>query len=226
MLSLVDKVRAITPDGTIKTVAGTGRQASGAEPVPAGAKGTDIALGSPSSLAVGADGTLYIADLATIRVYAMTADGVVSVRVGAGVGTPLDPPMGPPTGLAAAPDGTVYVGDHDNNRILAVAPGGAVSVVAGNGSLTAAAAGGPATQVPVGAPNGLAVDAVGDLWISGGLLLRRLHADQITTVTAPATGEWGTADGATRPPAEPPMNNVQSVSAVPKASTPSISASE
>jgi DNA-binding beta-propeller fold protein YncE len=80
---------------------------------------------------------LYIADLATVRVYAMTAGGVVSVRVG----TPLDPPMGPPTGLAAAPDGTVYVGDHDNNRILAVAPGGAVSVVAGNGSLTAAAAG-------------------------------------------------------------------------------------
>jgi hypothetical protein len=30
------EVRAITPDGTIKTVAGTGKQASGAEPVPAG----------------------------------------------------------------------------------------------------------------------------------------------------------------------------------------------
>lgn len=208
------RVRAVGTDGMIRTVAGSGQDGIRPAPVPAGAKATDIALSRPASLAVGPDGTLYIADLVQARVYAVTDDGTITVRAGQGAGGgPADPPMGPPTGLAVAADGTLYVADHDNNRVLAVAPDGKVVTVAGNGQNVAQAAGGPAVEVPVGSPDGLAVDAHGDLWISGGLLLRRLHDHRIATVTAPDGGTWTTDAAPTWPPAHPPLNDVTTVSA-------------
>jgi hypothetical protein len=207
------KVRAVAPDGTIRTVAGSGQASAAPGQVPAGAKATDIALAGPADLAVGADGTLYIADATAVRVYALAKDGTVKLTVSAQSTASLSPPMGTPTGLAVGKDGTVYVADQQNNRVLAVGPDGTASVAAGNGILTVSAAGGPATQIPIGAPNGLAVDGNGDLWIAGGLLLRRLRAGSVATATQPKAGTWATADGAQWPPADPPFNNVEAAGA-------------
>lgn len=204
------KVRAVAPDGTIRTVAGSGEAPARAGDVPAGAKATEVALITPADLAVGADGTLYIADTTAVRVYALAKDGTIKIQVSA---ASLSPPMGAPTGLAVGADGTLYVADQQNNRVLAVAQDGTARVAAGNGILTVSAAGGPATEIPVGAPNALAMDGAGDLWISGGLLLRRLRAAAIVTVTQPAAGKWATADGAQWPPADAPFNNVETVGA-------------
>lgn len=207
------KVRAVAPDGTIRTVAGSGQAPTRPSEVPAGTKATDVALIGPADLAVGADGTLYIADATAVRVYALATDGTIKVQASAQSTASLSPPMGTPTGLAVGEDGTVYVADQENNRVLAITPDGTASVAAGNGILTVSAAGGPATQVPVGAPNALAMDGTGDLWISGGLLLRQLRAETIATVTQPAAGKWATADGAQWPPADPPLNNVETAGA-------------
>jgi sugar lactone lactonase YvrE len=207
------KVRAVAPDGTISTVAGSGEAATRAPAVAAGAKATDVALLAPAAVAVGGDGTVFIADAGAIRVYALAKDGTLTVRADAAGTASLTRPMGAPTGLAAGSDGTVYVGDQENNRVLAVSPDGRPSVAAGNGVVTASAAGGPATEVPVGAPNSLAASGDGDVWISGGLLLRRLRAQQIATVTAPGPGTWATADGAQWPPADQPLNDVEAVGA-------------
>jgi len=209
------KVRAVKPDGSISTVAGSGKAGTTAPAVSSGAKATDVALLTPVALAVGADGTLFIADATAARVYAVAADGTLTVRADAAGTASLSPPMGAPTGLAAGQDGAVYVGDQENNRVLAVSADGKASVAAGNGVLTVSAAGGPATEVPVGAPNSLGASGDGDLWISGGLLLRRLHSQQIATVTQPQSGRWATADGAQWPPADQPLNDVEAVSAGP-----------
>jgi len=207
------KVRAVAPDGTISTVAGSGEAPARAPQVPAGAKATEVPLSTPADLAVGADGTLFIADPAAVRVYALAKDGTLTVRASRSSAGALSPPLGPPTGLAAGPDGTLYVADQENNRVLAVTADGTARVAAGNGVLTVSAAGGPATEVAVGSPNALATDRDGGLWISGGLLLRRLRTGTIATVTQPAAGTWATADGAKWPPAVPPLNNVEKVGA-------------
>ncbi|MEU8238264.1 hypothetical protein AB0C07_08470 [Actinoplanes missouriensis] len=167
------RVRAVAPDQTIRTVAGTGEARNETGPLPASAKATEIALGYPSDLALGADGTLFIADMTGVRVYALAPDGSISIRADATMGRgSIDKPMRAPTAVAVARDGTLYVADQSNNRVLAVTPAGAVSVAAEQG---------------IAAPSGLAVDAAGDLWISGGNALHRLRGGQLTPVTTAGT---------------------------------------
>ena len=193
------RVRAVGPDGIIRTVAGTGRAPTGALVTPA--KATDVALRSPAELAVGADGVLYIADPEAKLVYALARDGSLTVR--AKVRS---------SGLAVS-GRTLYVADRTANKILAVAPDGRSEVVAGSGSRSVNQGGGPATTVGLGELNALAVDAGGDLWISGGGLARRLAAKSVATVTRPAPGRWSSTEGAQWPTIDPPLADVDQVTA-------------
>lgn len=217
-------VRAVAGDGTITTVAGTGRAApdSGAE-IAEGATGTEVDLRLPDAVAVGADGTVYIADAGLLRVFALSQGRLSTVvgtgRVGAGdVGS--DPAretaIGAPGGLAVSPDGTVYVADLTNHCIYAISPDGAIRTVAGNGGDSLTAAGGPATEVPVPAAASLAVDSSGALWMADGQVLRRLTNGTLETVTSSyekPIGRWDTSAASSWPPPEQAYQ-VSSVAAV------------
>nr|PZM89648.1 MAG: hypothetical protein DIU77_18850 [Thermocrispum agreste] len=197
------RVRAVSPNGTISTVAGTGqlsRKWSGPDPVPEGASGTEVEM-IPGALAVGPDEALYIADNSRAQVLALSRDGWLSVVAGSGAvgfsgdgGPATEAKFRALTGLAVAPDGTLYIGDKENLRLRAVSPDGVITTVAGNGrlSLTVPAAGGPATSIPV-VPIDVAVDGDGAVWIVGGLL-RRLASGRVSTITRPAgsaPNTWG-----------------------------------
>ncbi|MEQ4306030.1 hypothetical protein ABNF97_32365 [Plantactinospora sp. B6F1] len=218
------RVRAVAPDGTISTVAGTGRAGTPGTAVPDGTAGTDVDLGVPQSLAVGPDNALFVADPGLSRVFRLTPDGRMSVFAGTGVPGPIGD-GGPATrasfgqlgGLAVAPDGTVYIGDVGNHRVRAVAPDGSINTVAGNGNAQLTAAGGAATTIPVPSPSSLAVDAEGVVWIADGLVVHRLRAGQLGTVTLPDQADgarWGLSEAASWPPPEPPVNNIAAISAV------------
>lgn len=167
------RVRAVGPDGTIRTVAGDGAARHETGPLPATAKGTEISLGYPGDLALGADGTLFIADMTGVRVYALAPDATISVRADATMGRDsIGTPMKAPTAVAVAPDGTLYVADQDNDRVLAFTPGGTVREAVAEG---------------ITAPSGLAVDGRGDLWISGANALHRLRGSELSAVTAAGT---------------------------------------
>ncbi|WP_204300097.1 hypothetical protein [Actinoplanes campanulatus] len=167
------RVRAVGPDGAIRTVAGDGEARTETGSLPTAAKGTGISLGYPSDLALGADGTLFIADMTGVRVYALASDGTVSVRADEtmcrdSIGTP----MKAPTAIAVSLDGTLYVADQDNNRVLAFTSEGEVREVLTEG---------------ITAPSGLAVDDQGDLWISGANALHRLRGGELTRVASAGT---------------------------------------
>jgi NHL repeat len=210
-------VRAVAPDGTISTVAGTGN-APATSTVPAGVTGRQLDLASPADLAVGPDHALYIADIGLFRVFKLASDGRISVLAGDGVrgfggdgSAAVSAHLGQPVGLAVGGDGTVYIGDPDNSRVRAVKPDGTITTVAGNGSNKVDAAGGPATTVAVASPLSLAVD--GDtLWIEDGTLLRRVSGGSLATVTV-SGDTWGTADGASWPPAGTPVNDTYAITA-------------
>jgi sugar lactone lactonase YvrE len=216
-------VRAVSVGGIISTVAGSGRPGRSDAELPDGIAGTGFDLVLPQSLAVGADGTLYIADAGMFRVFALSTDRRLSTVAGTGVqgfsgdgGPATRAALGQLGGLAIAPDGTIYIGDAGNRRVRAVSPDGVITTVAGNGGEQLTAAGGVATAIPVPYANSLALDDRGDLWIADGLVLHRLRAGTLSTATMPdgsADGTWGLSEAPTWPPPEGPVNNVAAVTA-------------
>lgn len=216
------RVRAVAPDGTISTVAGTGqlsRTWSEPDPVPEGARGTEVEM-IPGALAVGPDGTLYIADNSRAQVLALSRDGRLSVVAGSGAlgfsgdgGPATEATFRTLAALAVAPDGTLYIADRENFRVRAVSPDGVITTVAGNGGPQVTAAGGTATSVPM-VPMDIAVDADGAVWIVSGMLLVRLAGGRVATITRPAEGApttWGVDGAPSWPPANPPVNEIQAV---------------
>jgi sugar lactone lactonase YvrE len=188
------RVRAVTPDGVIHTVAGNGTPAGESGPVPAGTRGTAISLALPGELAVGRDGTVFIADGPAFRVYGLAPDGSISLRLDASTGRGvLDRPMGFPRGLAVSADGTLYVSDRENDRVVAITAGGVVRVVA-----------------EVFAPNGLAVDGQGDLWIAAQDLYR-MRGDEVVPILGPRADRWTAGEGTEQPPPDDVLGNVRSV---------------
>jgi DNA-binding beta-propeller fold protein YncE len=73
-----NRVRAVEPDGIITTVAGNGQPAAGFEDTPLlGASAVDSAIGTTEALAVGPDGSLYLA--AANAVLELHGDGTLSM---------------------------------------------------------------------------------------------------------------------------------------------------
>jgi sugar lactone lactonase YvrE len=114
-------IRRVDREGRISTIVGTGK--SGASP--AGRPGTATDLASPRGVAVGSDGTVYVADTDNHRILALDPAGRIDLVAGAAEGG--DGPDGPadrcrlnrPHNLALAA-GCLLISDYGNNRIRAV----------------------------------------------------------------------------------------------------------
>jgi hypothetical protein len=114
---------------------------------------------------------VYIADQGSGEVVMVTPSGTLSTVVGTGIqGNPTPGPaansqLAAPQGLALDAGGDLYIADNGANEVLKVTPLGTLSVVAGTGA-PGAPVPGPATSSPVNSPDGVAVDASGNLYIA------------------------------------------------------------
>lgn len=148
------------------TVAGTGQPGFSGEGGPA----TQAQLQYPMAAAVGADGSLYIADAANARVRRLTLDGRLVTVAGTGVmgfsgdgGPATQAQLNAPVAVALGPDESLYIADRDNGRIRRVDPQGQMSTVAGNGQNRYGGDGGPATAASLNFPRGVTVGLDGSL---------------------------------------------------------------
>lgn len=186
------EVVRVYPDGDAVTVAGGG---------PEGAEVEDgqnplTATFEVSDLAIGRDGTLYIADRLHNRLYALGTDGALGVLAELG-----EFDVASPGGVAVGDDGTVYVADPDGHRVLAVNAAAEATTVAGSGENFAPdddiGDGGPAAEAVVVSPTDVVVDADGTLYVSDLYGIRRVDTDGTiaTVVASPAepAGTTGTA---------------------------------
>jgi uncharacterized protein (TIGR03437 family) len=169
--------------GTLATVAGTG--SSGFSGDNGAANQAQVAY--PAGLAVGADGSLYMADSGNARVrrisngvittaakvaevvdVAVTASGTLYVAAAGILGNPNSPFAGSnnlnPRALAINPAGNVV---FSSATLVEVVDGtGAYTIIAGNASVAAFGDGGPATAARLVQPLGCAIDAAGNLYIA------------------------------------------------------------
>ncbi len=186
------RVRQVDPNGIIRTIAGTGAAGfNGDNRAAAGAM-----LNQPRGLAFGRDGSLYIADHYNHRIRRINAGGVISTVAGDGRddfggdgGPGLSASIKYPSDVAFDAIGNIYIAEEASHRIRQLAPTTIINTVAGNGRLTFAGDGGPATAASLAAPIGVAWDESGRLYIadSQNKRLRVVASGVINTLAGGAT---------------------------------------
>lgn len=175
------RVRMVTPDGTISTVAGTGTPGYAGDHGPT----ADARLNGVYGIYVHPDGRVLIADSGNHVVRQITPDGIITTVVGTGEagnsgdGGPADRArLSEPESLFVDAEGRLYIGDESNHNIRVVDPGGTISTLIGDGAPGYAMVGQPAATAPLNDPEYLLVRGDGSTVISDGDTGRLLTFDR------------------------------------------------
>jgi sugar lactone lactonase YvrE len=114
----------------------------------------------------------------TVAAFAATAlggsgGGTITTVAGSGLqgfsgdgGPATSAKLNEPDGVAVDGKGNIYIADLRNGRVRKVSPGGTISTFAGTGVWGYSGDGGPATSAQLYAPQGVAVDGQGNVYIA------------------------------------------------------------
>ena len=182
------RVRKIGIDGSITTIAGDGSAGSSGD----GGQGAVAQLMQPAGVAVDASGNVYVADAQDNRIRRIGPDGTISTFAGTGTGG-YSGDSGPaskatlysPFALALDTVGNLYFSDFTTCRIRRIGLDGTITTVAGNGIGDFQGDGGQATKASLNGPEGLAIDAAGNIYVAdtGNNVIREITPDgNINTV--------------------------------------------
>ncbi len=170
-----DAIRRITPAGQVTTI--SGHAGEGLRDGPR----AQAQFSEPQGVAVGPDGSIYVADTRNNRIRRIAPDGDVTTVAGGGPpsaegnwGAFRDGPGGEarfrePSSLAFDSAGNLLITDRGNNRIRLLSPAGNVSTIAGASTIPApdrhagnsGSFDGPGNQARFFSPDGIVVDNEG-----------------------------------------------------------------
>lgn len=185
------RIRRVSSDGTITTVAGGGQSRD--ERVPA----TDAQLLYPLSVALDNQGSLYIAEeYAGIR--KVSQDGAIVTVAGGGKdwvysdGVPANSVVMLPIAVAVDGAGNLSIADRQfYTSVRRVSAAGILTTVAGNGlNCCFSGDGGPAVNAQLSDPSSVAVDEGGNVYIADAhnSRIRKIALDDTITTVATACG--------------------------------------
>jgi sugar lactone lactonase YvrE len=180
-----NRVRKVSLNGIITTLAGTGIQGYSGDEGPA----ASAQFAAPMAVAVDTSGNLFVADYLNNRIRKVSVSGVITTVAGNGAKTNVGGNGGfsgdggpatlaalfEPNSVALDASGNLFIADAGNGRIRKVAPGGTITTIAGGGTnpcgfydagcVPPTGDGGPATSAVLG-PSSVAVDVAGNLFIN------------------------------------------------------------
>jgi hypothetical protein len=193
-------IRKITPAGVVSTIAGIP-----GSPGAADGPGSSAQFNQPEGVAVDSAGNVYVADTLNELIRKITPAGVVSTIAGGAYvygssdGTGSAASFDNPGALAVDGSGNIYVADSGNDEIRLITPAGVVTTVAGtrNGY---GAVNGTGANAYFAAPQGIALDAAGDVYVTDSQYetLRKGVASGAPTIgTPPLTQSVGVGSTAT-----------------------------
>ena len=200
------RIRKVTRAGMITTIVGSGAFDFGGDGGPA----ISAALKRPTALVVGGSGDIYVSDSENLRIRRVTAAGAISTLAGNGAyrfagdgAKAVTASLYYPRRAAVDAAGNLYLADTESHRVRKISANGIIATAAGTGQWTANAGPGPATQVSLAEPSGVAMDAQGNLLIADTFhrQVRRVGADGAarsvpgTEIADLARGAPGTTDG-------------------------------
>jgi hypothetical protein len=172
----------------------------------------------PSGVAVDSSGNVYISDFADCVVYKLSG-GTLTVIAGTAGSCGYGGDGGPATsaqlggsyGLALDSSGDLFIADTGNcivREVMAPLAGGTINTIAGTpGTCSYSGDTGPATSATLNEPAGVAVDSLGDVFISdlGNKVIREVSSGNINTVAG--NGTAGFMDESTGTPLTAEFNN-------------------
>jgi hypothetical protein len=163
-----NRIRKVTTSGIITTVAGNGTVGFSGD----GGQATAAELYYPSGVAFDNFGNMYIADEQNNVIRMVNTSGIITTVVGSGThgfsgdgGAATAAEIGLPYSVAFDAVGNLYIADNSNSRIRMVNTSGIITTVVGGGS-SGLGDGGNATDAELTDPAGVALDAVGNLYIA------------------------------------------------------------
>lgn len=163
------RVRKVDINGIITTVAGNGIGGYSGD----GGVATAASMYYPEGVAVDTAGNLFIADNGNSVIRKVTPAGIISTIAGdhsLGFGGDGGPATSAqfynPGGICLDAVGNLYVADIHNNRVRKITKAGIISTIAGNGPAGYSGDGVQATASSLNYPNGVAVDAAGNVYIA------------------------------------------------------------
>jgi uncharacterized protein (TIGR03437 family) len=170
-----NRIRKVTPGGTISTVAGNGTAGYAGDGGPA----VDAEINTPTGIRGDSAGNLYIADAGNQRIRKVNRSGIISTIAGNGSvgysgdgGPAVDAGFYNPVRVAILPNGNILVADQSDHRVRLInSSTGIISTFAGNGIGTPETGafsgdGGRAISASLNNPTAVAVNASGDVYIS------------------------------------------------------------
>jgi sugar lactone lactonase YvrE len=157
------------PNGIITTVAGNGTSGYFGD----GGAATNAEFFYLNSVAVDASGNLFIVDGYNERIRMVGTNGNITTVAGNGTNgysgdgeMATNAELSNPVGMVVDANGNLFISDIGNNRIRKVGADGIISTIAGNGTPGYSGDGGAATNAELFNPEGVAVDATGNLFIA------------------------------------------------------------
>ena len=167
------RIRRVSPEGVISTLAGTGVPGYGGD----GGTASRARLGSPGGVATDTAGNVYVADSWNHRVRRISTAGLISTLAGTGArgdagddGPAAEAELAYPAAVATGPVGNLYVVSYvpgsGNHRVRRINAAGVISAFAGVGEGGFGGDRGPAPGALLAYPVGVAADGAGNVYIA------------------------------------------------------------
>jgi uncharacterized protein (TIGR03437 family) len=163
------RIRRVSSNGTITTVAGNGVAGFSGD----GGLATSASLMFPLGMVRDSAGNLYFADGDNNRVRRISPDGVITTVAGNGAGRfagdqgpAISASLNIPEDVALDGAGNMFIADAGNNRVRKIDSFGVITTLAGTGTDGYSGDGGPASEAVLNFPWGLTTDASGNVYIA------------------------------------------------------------
>lgn len=178
-----NKIREVKADGTVITLAGSGKQGA------ADGEASSASFFFPVGVAAAPDGSVYVADTHNNLIRKISPHGVVITVAGAPTEATKDHPdslqrLDNPFGIVVSKNGTVYFTDWERNMIRKISPDGRVSIIAGD--TEPGAKDGEGASASFFLPQGIAIDDKDNLYIADTYnnMIRKMDANGMVTTLA------------------------------------------
>ncbi len=175
-------IRKVSADGIITTVAGTGSYGYSGD----GGLASEAQIGWIAGMTVDLTGNLYFAVTSHDVIRKIDTAGIITTVAGNGTegysgdgGPAAEAQLDNPSGVTLDTEGIIYIADGRNHVVRKVDGGGKISTYAGKevsygSDILYGGDGGPPTQAIFNTISDVALDALGDLYISSGSRVRKV----------------------------------------------------